>query len=134
MNFKKGRNRFVIVFPSIGLAVKFPIVHFLKAAKIFIADVAHLRFKKILRQMRPSTDNNCVFGYRNILFEGILVNWREFMFSLRIKNPFVQPTHFSFLGLINVQRSDETCTMDGIDFTIQIRRITDNNVWADPRF
>jgi hypothetical protein len=39
-----------------------------------------------------------------LFFSGVMANWNEFIFYRRAKNPFVMPTYFSFLGLINIQK------------------------------
>lgn len=45
------------------------------------------------------------------LLAGIMANLQEFYFSLFFENSFIEPTYFSFFGLINVQKKG-----DKIDF------------------
>ncbi|MDP2951553.1 MAG: hypothetical protein Q8N55_04170, partial [bacterium] len=39
------------------------------------------------------------------LFKGLRDNWLEWIFYLKYRHPFLQPTYFSLAGLINIQRT-----------------------------
>ena len=116
MKIKKGWNRIVFIFPSLEIAVKLPIVHLLKAVRGLIEYVSHLsscNFKRLFRGLRremalPSDCDEYPY-FRSFLFGGIMANWRELLFFLKTKNPFLQPTYFSLCGVVNIQKMGEPC-------------------------
>ena len=96
---KKGTYRAVLIFPQHGFALKFPLFRF----KFFFTSLWHYRNSwEMLR--RYLTDEDCVFhSAQDHVLHGLLDNWREYLFFRKnSSNPFLHPTHFSFLGLCNV--------------------------------
>jgi len=47
----------------------------------------------------------CSIGF--YLFKGIRDNWNEFRFYRKTRHRFLQPTHFSLFGLVNIQDRGE---------------------------
>jgi hypothetical protein len=129
MKFKKGRNRFVFVFPSLGIAIKLPIVHLLQSIVLLVKAIKRLHFKFIWYELAIPV--SYPMGYKNRLFGGIVDNWSEFAFFCKTRNPFLQPTYFSFLGLINIQRVGKPCLLDATDFWCQLYGLTDGKVFDD---
>ena len=125
MYFKKGRYRFVFVFPSLGIAVKFPVVCLFMAIKGLFWDIRGCEFYQAYKRMTVSVDAGAVImGYKNILFGGVVANWREFLFYCRTKNVFLQQTYFSFFGLVNIQKAGEPSGVGVNTFWPWIREIT----------
>lgn len=63
-------------------------------------------------------------GFKGLLFGGLDANWGEFLFYWQTRNPFVQPTYFSFFGLFNVQRAGEPCLLKREDLWYQLYQLT----------
>ncbi len=97
MMISKGRNRLVFIFPSLGLALKFPLIHVVHAVRQFTAYGFHNSFPKKMKTIPEH------------LFKGIGDNWREFRFYIKTRHAFCQPTYFSLFGLVNVQRAGRHC-------------------------
>lgn len=135
MKIRKGRNRIVLVLPSIGIAIKLPIIHLLIAIRQIMRDLWRLNFKQIRRDMAITIDCSGYIAYRNFMLGGIAANWREFIFFYKTKNIFLQPTYFSLFGLVNIQKHGKLCTMKWRTFTNQIRKITNNEIgYAEHHF
>ncbi len=129
MKIEKGWNRFVIVAPKFGIAIKLPIIHLFLSIKILVKLSLIFEFRSIFLEMAlPISDR---WSYKNRLFGGIVTNWREFIFYRRTKNPFLQPTYFSFLGLINIQKMGTPCDISYVDLWCQLLNLTDSGVMAD---
>ena len=131
MEFKKGRYRFVIVFPSIGVAIKLPIIRLGETLKELTRAIKRLDFGGIKVSTRISIDQGGIVGYKHYLFGGFFFNWREFLFFLKTRHPFLQPTYFSFFGLFNVQKADKPCPVNRNEFRAQLRKITNNRAGWD---
>lgn len=113
MEIAQGAHRFVMAFPSLGIAIKVAKIHPWLALKSFLSI-----FKRYKKYAKPRLVKVFLILYYEVfkyspyhlttikhhLFVGIYDNWREFMFYQRTKNPFLQPTWFSFFGLFNLQR------------------------------
>jgi len=98
MRICKGRKRFVLVFPTIGIAIKLPIIIWASNNLKRLVKLAFGRKVSFVEKL------DCSFY---LLFRGITDNWNEFQFYLRTRHPFVIPTYFSFFGLLNIQRAGE---------------------------
>jgi len=125
MYFKKGRHRAVFIFPLLAIAIKIPMMRLFKTTKIVLRRLVHLDFKMMHRETTRSLDCG---GYKDMLFGGIVTNWREFVFFRKTKNPFLQPTHFSFFGIFNIQKMGEPCSIDSYDLIHQVCLITNYKV------
>lgn len=129
MKFKKGRYRFVFVFPSLGIAIKLPFIRLIGIIGRIVSHMIHLRFRLIHREMIVSVYNSGISGYRSYLFGGIITNWEEFMFFRKTKNPFLLPTYFSFFGFFNIQKAGEPCKLKYVDLWCQLYELTNGRVW-----
>ena len=81
MKIRKGGYRIAILFPTAKLTIKIPRIYFKEA------------FKQRTWKARA-----------HYLFWGILLNWWEFVFYLKTRHSFLQPTFLSLFGLLNIQR------------------------------
>lgn len=125
MKIAKGKLRFVVALPSLGIAIKFPRIYFLRMFYQLLRDVLFLSWVRVYRMACFGIDSPAVWGYRKMLFAGIRTNWREFRFFRTTRNPFCQPTYFSFFGLLNIQKFAETpCNLHWRVLAVQIYEIT----------
>ncbi|OGG93353.1 hypothetical protein A2609_01525 [Candidatus Kaiserbacteria bacterium RIFOXYD1_FULL_47_14] len=134
MQIRKGNDRIVFVFPSLGIVVKLPIVHFFFAARcswqmFFHCGAKGRRWKILKRYLEFPTKN--MSSFRWFLFRGLSANWNEFRFYRKTKNPFLQPTYFSLFGLLNIQRFDEPCQLEETGFWWQLLELTNGKVSDD---
>jgi len=132
MRFKKGRRRFVFVFPSLGVTIKLPIVHLRKAIGLFVYFIVHLDLRQVYVNVVFPIDSEDIATFKSLAFGGIVANWREFMFFLRTWNPLLQPTYFSLLGLINVQKASVLILARQDDFRTQLCELTQDEAYDDP--
>jgi hypothetical protein len=110
---KSGKNRIVIILSRLGIAVKLPIFHLFAAMKEFFYLVILCFFtdnKKSARKLlkgfftKPLENEGIFIGFKAHLFGGLVMNWREFIFFMKTRDPFLQPTYFSFFGFVNVEK------------------------------
>lgn len=133
MEFKRGTRRLVIIVAYLGIVIKLPIIDIGKTIKsifklIFYGDFSTLYILSTTTQL----DNDAIRGYKSNLFGGIMDNWREFSFFVKTTHPFLQPTYFSFLGLINIQKYGEHPKITMRSLWKQLCEITDNGTYGDP--
>lgn len=110
MLIKKGNTRIVWLLPLFGIAIKFP-RFYLKITYLYLIRYVFpsLKYdgwkKTFLTHVGVDPDLlGSVFGN---LFGGIYHNWSEFLFFLRTRHGFCQPTYFSLFGLVNIQKLGE---------------------------
>lgn len=120
---RKGSCRIVIDFIQLGFVVKLPIVHFVMLAQSLRAFARRKALIRFSRWVAFPLDNNGFWGLKRLLFKGIADNWREFYFSIRERHPLVQPTYFSLLGLINVQRRGDPLSTEYREFRRQLEQL-----------
>ncbi len=121
MQTKVGKNRLVFVFPRLGLAVKFPMIHLVRATQqLFTYGWQRLPYPGDV--YKSLTEH---------LFKGMGDNLREWRFYLQTRHPFCQPTYFSFFGLVNLQRAAVTCQMPIEEFWSQMHRVTGSEAFTD---
>lgn len=132
MQIKKGKNRIALIFPSLEIAVKIPIIRFFLAARPFFRYAFRAEHRGVLRGfiLRP-TDTPAVASLRSFLFKGIQENWAEFLFFQKTKNPFLQPTYYSFFGLLNFQACGEDHPLPG-KFFHKLYVLTRGKIYEDP--
>lgn len=94
----RGQTRIVVVVGNV-VACKFPRVRPWLAWRCFVDDWKSRGWISLLQWPTPET----LFGWTRACFGGLVGNWREWRFWMRHRNAFCLPTHFSFLGLMNVQ-------------------------------
>lgn len=129
---KKGTSRIVWLIPSMGLAIKFPIVRL----KLFFLSFFHC-LKKPDERLRffLTYAVDIPYGARWYVLKGFSDNWREFVFFLKHREgDFLLPTFFSFFGLFNISP-----LVSGLDEKPELERklwsklldITDHEVLKD---
>jgi len=119
MHIKKGKGRLVIVLPLLDVVIKIPLIqgiNFLIGVwKAFVGKTYTERLLKI--------------DTENVYFRGVLENWREFTFWNHTQNPFLQPTYFSFFGLLNIQKFGKPHDIKDTDLLYQIQYYTKWFCW-----
>lgn len=120
MLVKNGKNRFVVIFPSLGIAVKFPIVHFVRAGQQF--------FRQGFSNPYPGDVSRSLTEH---LFKGMADNWHEFTFYIKTRHPFCQPTFFSLFGLFNIQRAGIPCGRSMQALWQEINEVTAGQAFKD---
>ena len=126
MKIAKGKWRIVFVFPWFGIVIKIPVIRFYEGIKPFLKpkEWKRLKGRTVLLKL--------MIKYRRpFLFGGLVNNWNEFWFYLKTRNPFLQPTYFSFFGLFNIQRYGEPCNLPIIDLWKCLYKITNGEVFED---
>ncbi len=131
MPIKKGADRVVVLLPALGLVVKLPIIRVVRFLHSFAGCFKDRRFVLKRLWMGVETPVSYHFGFRGMLFKGLHANWCEFWFYWRTRNAFLQPTYFSFFGLLNIQQMGEPCLLDDVDVWSQLSGLTKRDVWKD---
>ena len=126
MQFRKGHHRFAFVFPRLGIAIKLPFVRLLAVICDITNRIIRDQLWSMLREVTYSVDQ---VGYKNCLLGGIFANWREFLFYRKTRNSLLQPTYFSFLGLLNIQKSGKPCLLQAVDLWCQLYELTNAKVF-----
>ena len=129
MQIKKGHDRVVILFPFLKIAIKFPIISFWRAIHMAYSTLSQGGWEYLKQWLDYPLVS--LWGFKRFLFGGLAANWSEFWFYHKTHHPFLQPTYLS-LGFVNVQRCDELCELQVVDFRAQLYRITNHDVLADP--
>jgi hypothetical protein len=129
VRFKKGSNRFVILFPALGIAVKFPIIHLWELIQILCWDVQKHNWKRLRHSWTKPIES--IGGYSGPLFSGIIANIGEFCFYQKTYHPLLQPTYISFFGFCNIQKIGEQCTLGEIDLWCQLAEIIGDDIDND---
>jgi len=130
MFVKRGSGRIVFVFPSLRLVIKFPIFHAVLAfSPFFSSDFRGWRWKFLKNYMTWPLETKG--GFRCLMFKGLVANWTEFYFYWRTRNPFLQPTLFSFFGLMNIMPFAEPCKFQEDDLWCQLYELTGGKVFKD---
>lgn len=115
MLFRRGKYRFALVFPFAGIAIKFPLVRFITTGRLL-----YYYARRGFRDIEESWGVPVSEGSKYYLFTGIMDNWREFRFYRNTRYPFLRPTYFSFLGLLNIQQVGKPVTLNEVDFFYQM--------------
>jgi len=128
VQFKKGADRVVILFPFLRITVKFPIIRFGLALCLLYRDIKSGKWKRLKEDWGWSIEEGS--GFKEFLFRGLAANWGEFRFYWQTRNPFLQPTYMS-LGFVNFQRYDEPCELQADDLWSQLHKLTNRDVFDD---
>lgn len=120
-----GTTRIVACFPRLGIAIKFARIRFRQGFGLLIDDFLG-RENPLRREWHFLVDHRGSIG--SLLFKGIRDNWKEFCFYLQTRHPLLQPTYFSFFGLLNIQRVSLPCD---IDLFVQFYEIIGEAVFED---
>ncbi len=130
VKFKRGRSRVVVIFPFFRIAIKLPIIHLLVAMRAVYYCIKSDKCWQYLQQDWGWSVEQHI-GFKGHLFLGIVANWNEFVFYQKTRDPFLQPTYFSFFGLFNIQRVDESYLLNDEDLYHQLFKLTDGEVQND---
>ncbi len=106
MQFKKGSDRFVFVFPRLGLVVKFPRIYIWIAVKTFFRYIHKKGFIPYIKKWF-NYDIRAIGGFKRLVYKGVHDNWHEYKYYSATKHVFLQPTYFSLFGFLNVQKYGE---------------------------
>lgn len=112
----RGNSRLVIAIPSLGIAIKCA-----RIKKIHLMDFFRNAYSYAKKMLPGSTRKKRAMYWENVIviggyyalwrtFRGVLDNWSERSFYKHtdaLSRLVLQPTHFSFLGLVNIQRYGE---------------------------
>lgn len=126
----KGYTRIVVVLPSIRIAVKLPRFYIWNAIRtMFWLVFKHRRWRRIWQFTFCHPE---MWGtIPHFLLGGIHANWLEFVFYVKTRNPFLQPTYFSFFGLLNIQKAGKECTLELVDVWCNLQEITNMGCFPD---
>jgi len=102
MQYKKGTNRVVLIFPRFGFVIKFPRFHVWVALKTLCDYVFHKRLRKLIPKWFKY-DFPVYGGFKFLICKGVYDNWQEYRYYRKTKNIFLQPTYFSLFGFFNIQ-------------------------------
>ena len=123
----RGECRLVVAIPGLGIAIKLPrLLGEKEYRKKLREDFASftLELGRTARRPHKYTSWHWVFFtgrqlrktfMRQAFFQGSADNWRERRFYKHcnpIARLLLQPTHFSLLGLLNIQRCGVPCSVD----------------------
>ena len=105
MIIHKGSDRVVLAFPNQGFVIKVPLIKIFRAVHYFCGDFFARKWSSLRKRfIHPIRMQYSIPG---LVFRGIFANWNEFLLYQQTKNPFLQPTYFSFFGLFNIQKHNE---------------------------
>lgn len=120
MKVEKGKTRVVII--AGGIAVKFPRFSPRYALKSFLYYFER-GTKPILHFLK--------WRMKKLFLEGVICNFREFLFYRRCKIPILSPTYFSLFGLINFQKAGKSLEMEPVDFWLQVVKLAGKELGDD---
>lgn len=84
-------------------------------------------YREYLEQIKGIPKYQIDNTYQKFLFDGIMSNYHEFVFSLSgEENSFALPTCFSFFGLLNIQKRGQEFEMSHEEFRFRLERILKN--------
>ncbi len=101
MNIRRGRTRLVIAFPWLGFVIKLPIIHI----SLFYWNIKNIlqgEWKTVMLLWRIRRTNRFSIKYQ--LVGGFVANRTEWTIWQKTHNQLLQPTWFSLLGVINIQK------------------------------
>lgn len=130
MEIRTGQTRIVVLLPLLGLAIKFPKIHPIEALGLFNRLMRRRdRWKNI--KLHWQCSSKAIAGFKGLLFAGIVANWKEFVFYYQTKNQFLNPTYFSFFGIVNTQPLGKPLLMNYYDLGHQLDDLTDGKIYLD---
>jgi hypothetical protein len=125
-----GSDRIVLIVPSLRLAIKIPLFHFIEATKPFFSRGPSVKMLKYLKHY-ISWPIEVYGSFRRYIFNGLVSNWNEFILYQETHSPFIQPTYFSLFGLINIQLYGDPCQLQDVDLWCQLYGLTNGEVFDD---
>lgn len=117
----RGTFRIVVIPRFGGLVFKFPVVRISycrRWTKRWFKENGHKRLKVDLQTRIDSG-----IGPKAGLLKGLRDNWMEFLFWVTTHHPFTQPTYFSLLGLVSIQRRGTPVEMRYPYFQVQMEQL-----------
>ena len=123
MYIKKGQHRIVVVIPLLKIALKFPRIYYRYAYNMCIHYIKHGKILERIKNEIYEYDIYVEGTVKRFLFIGIIENWREYRFYQKTKHPILQPTYFSFFGVLNIQKMGKYVQMDGYDLYVHLYEI-----------
>jgi hypothetical protein len=127
----RGEDRFVLVFPTLGIVMKFPVIWLYRTLDLILTEVEKGRYG-VLKYVCTKWAPECRYVVSGMLLCGIIANQRERALSKRARNSFPQPTLFSFFGLVNIQKFGKPCSGNYLDLWLQVRKITKESAYRNP--
>ncbi len=137
MPIKRGTTRLVICLPKMGLVIKLPLI---KPFKFFRNVISAIRLGRkggeIIKWLKWAVwlgkDNDVAGNIRYTLLSGIYQNWQEYRLWRKTLSPFLEPTYFSLLGFINIQKYGEQLTgvSEGVLWS-QMLELSEKAVWSN---
>ncbi len=123
MHIAHGKDRCVLVLPALGIVVKFPIIRLWRALCYVVRDSKNRRWKSLFYCLFTwNPDSHYLVS--GMILKGIMSNVRERGLWKKTRNPFLQPTPFSVLGLLNIQRYGKPLECNPIDLWSQVADMT----------
>ena len=128
MEVVEGKTRKVYVFDKI--VVKIAMIYWKAAISNFRFwwKLDKRKFIMIVKEFVWGDYYNYNFHPKTNLFAGIRANLLEFIFYLRYRNVFCQPTYFTFFGLINIQKKGLACEISVEEFKPRMHQLTNNEI------
>lgn len=137
MQTKYGTSRLVICLPKLGLVIKLPLAKPIVFVRQVISAISLGRQSKDIKKWLKwavwlGEDTDTVGNIRYTLLNGTYQNWQEYRIWRRTRSSFLEPTFFSLLGLVNVQKYGEQLT----EITVgalwsQLLELSDKAVWSN---
>lgn len=125
IHISKGTSRITILMDFVPTVVlKIPRIRFREGFRVLVADRRKWGRKE-------TWDENVWWSIGFCFYKGILENWREYTFYRKTKHAFLQPTWFSFLGLINIQKRGTDFGHTADQFYLSIHEATDGECTRD---
>lgn len=137
MQIKRGTSRLVICLPKLGLVIKLPLAkpivfvrQVISATRLGWKSKDMKKWLKWAAWLGEGTDT--VGNIRYTLLNGSYQNWQEYRLWRRTRSSFLEPTFFSLLGLVNVQKYGEQLKgiSDGALWS-QLLELSDKAVWSN---
>ncbi len=123
---KIGRNRKVFVFPHLGIVIKLPRIHLRLGIRNLVGMHKWGHFWYGLKRPVELEES-----FRELIFGGIVKNWREYWFFIKSHNSFLVPTYFSLFGFLNIQGLGQPCLIDSDTLRLQFACLTNGEVARD---
>ncbi|EKD24215.1 MAG: hypothetical protein ACD_81C00080G0002 [uncultured bacterium] len=125
----KGTSRAVLISERLPFVIKLPLIRLSVLPRTFasLRDAAEWRAAWYCIK-RPFGSK---LSMRWRLFSGIWANWMEFWCYVTTQNSFLQPTYFSLLGFINIQKKGTPVGMEYLHFSVQMENLIGSMVFYE---
>lgn len=128
MKIVYGNDRMVLVFPKLGIVVKFGRIKLKQAIEIFLC---YSSKRKRWWLIPPFFKQSYLEwnSFQSLMFQGIVSNQFEYKLWRKTKHAILTPTIFSFFGLFNIQEYVEIAGSEtSDDFWYRLNQLADP-VW-----